>query len=114
MSPASGEFEKHAVTTNAKTLGNPRVRILNVGDTGFDTPSNSVGNHANQSHDGAHSGARGDVTDAQLARLIEVWPALSDDVKAEILALVGLRPYDVDDLGDVTSEVASVEKGMAR
>ena len=107
-------METQAVTTNAKPLGNPRVRILNVGDTGFDTPSNSVGNHANQSHDGAHSGARNQVDDTSLARLIAVWPALSDDAKAEILALAGLRPYDVDDLGDVTSEVASVEKGMAR
>ena len=100
----------HDCTANAKTLEFPRVLAEKLGDTGFDSSSNSAGNHANQSHDGAHSGARGDVTDAQLARLIEVWPALSDDVKAEILALVGLRPDDVDDLDAVTSEAVSVEK----
>ena len=36
-------------------------------------------------------------------RLIEVWRALSDDVKAEILSLAGLRPDDVDDFNDVTA-----------
>ena len=46
-------------------------------------------------------------------RLIAVWPALSDDARVEILALAGLRPDDVDDFNDVTSETASVEKGLA-
>ena len=36
--------------------------------------------------------------------LIEVWPALSADVKGEILTLAGLHPYDVDHLNDVTRE----------
>ena len=47
-------------------------------------------------------------------KLIEAWLALSDDVKAEILTLAGLRPDDVDDFNDATSETASVEKGLAR
>lgn len=44
------------------------------------------------------------VSDARLVKLIEVWPALADDVKAEILGLAG---YDVDDLYDVTTEATS-------
>ena len=39
-------------------------------------------------------------------RLIEVWPGLADDVKAEILkilTLAGLRPDEVDDFNDVTT-----------
>ena len=43
------------------------------------------------------------VSDPRLARLIEVWPALADDVKGEMLTLAGLRPYDVDDVNDVTT-----------
>ena len=42
------------------------------------------------------------LADVRLARLIEVWPALSDDVKAEILTRAGVRPDDVDDFNDVT------------
>jgi hypothetical protein len=42
------------------------------------------------------------VADAELARLIEVWPALGDDVRGEILTLARLRPDDVDDFHDVT------------
>lgn len=38
------------------------------------------------------SDSLGDVFDPWLARLIEVWPALGDDVKGEILTLAGLRP----------------------
>ncbi len=47
------------------------------------------------------------VTDPRLARLIEVWPALADDVKGEMLTLAGLRPDDVDDFNDVTTGMAS-------
>lgn len=36
--------------------------------------------------------------------LIEVWPALGEDVKGEILRLAG---YDVDDLNDVKTEGTS-------
>ena len=49
------------------------------------------------------------VSDPWLARLIEVWPALADDVKGELLTLAGLRPYDVDDFNDVT--VLETEQG---
>ena len=34
------------------------------------------------------------VSDPWLAWLIEVWPALADGVKGEMLTLAGLRPYD--------------------
>jgi hypothetical protein len=44
-------------------------------------------------------------------KLIEVWPALSDDVKGEILRLVS---DDVDDLNDVTTEMALGENGVSR
>ena len=51
------------------------------------------------------------LSDSRLVKLIEVWPALSDDVKAEILTLAGLRPDDVD---DVTSDTASVGESLSR
>lgn len=60
-------------------------------------------------HDGAHSGARDRVDDSWLARLIEVWPSLSDVVRGEILAMAGLRPDDVDDLNDVAASVVHHE-----
>ncbi len=31
------------------------------------------------------------ISDARLVKLIEVWPALADDVKGEMLTLAGLR-----------------------
>ena len=108
--PESGVLETHGVTTNAKTLGNPRVLALNVGDTGFDSLSNSAGNVANQSRDGAHSGARNRLDDTALSRLIEVWPNLSDDVKGEILTLARLRADDVDDFYEVAETVANHER----
>ena len=49
----------------------------------------------------SQSDSLGGVSDSRLARLIEVWPALADDVKGEMLTLAGLRPYDVDDFNDV-------------
>ena len=42
-------------------------------------------------------------------KLIEVWPALSEDVKGEILRLAG---DDVDDLNDVTTEMGLGESGV--
>ena len=43
----------------------------------------------------SQSDSLGGIVDSRLARLIEVWPALDDDVKAEI---VRLARYDVDDV----------------
>lgn len=80
-----------------------------MGDTGFDSPSNSAGNVGFDHSDGAHSGARNRVDDSSLARLIEGWPFLSDAVRREILAMVGLRPDDVDDLNDVAARVVHHE-----
>ncbi len=45
------------------------------------------------------------VSDSRLVRLIEVWPALGDDVKSEILRLAG---YD-----DVTTDAASGGNGVS-
>ena len=39
----------------------------------------------------SQSDSLGGVSDPRLARLIEVWPALADDVKGEMLTLAGLR-----------------------
>ena len=43
------------------------------------------------------------LADDWLLKLVEVWMALADDVKGEILSLAGLRPDDVDDFNDVTA-----------
>ena len=43
------------------------------------------------------------LADDWLVKLVEVWMALADDVKGEILSLAGLRPDDVDDFNDVTA-----------
>lgn len=64
--------------------------------------------------DDALSDARGRVSqveDARLAKLIDVWPALGDDVKAVILSLAGQRPDDVDDGSDVNAGVGSIRCG---
>ena len=45
------------------------------------------------------------ISDARLVKLIEVWPALADDVKGEMLALAGLRPDDVDDFKNLGTDV---------
>ena len=39
---ASGDFEAHTVTTNAKTLGKPRVSVFSMGDTGFEPVTSTV------------------------------------------------------------------------
>jgi hypothetical protein len=103
---ATRSVEPPAIASKAKTLRNSGGFAENVGDTGFDSPSNSSGNPANPSRDGAHSGARNRVDDTWLARLIDVWPGLSDDVRGEILRLAGLRADDVDDLNGVGAAVA--------
>ncbi len=52
------------------------------------------------------------VSDPRLARLIEVWPALADDVKGEMLRLAGCC---VDDLkNDVVTDVELAGGGELR
>jgi hypothetical protein len=62
----------------------------------------SSGNSQGYDQGDAESDAVCVVSDPWLARLIEVWPALADDVKGEMLTLAGLKPHDVDDFNDVT------------
>ncbi len=62
-------------------------------------PHETTGNVGGDEKRGAHSGARGD---SRLVKLIEVWPALTDDLKTDILTLAGLRPYDFDDVTETT------------
>lgn len=50
-------------------------------------------------------------SDARLVKLIEVWPALSDDVKGEIVRLAGLLPDGLNDVDDLSSE-RSLGDGM--
>ena len=45
--------------------------------------------------------ARDRVADLRLARLIEVWPMLSEETRDAIATLVGDDSHDVDDLNDV-------------
>ncbi len=40
--PASGRFETHRVTENAKTLGNSRVLVSSMGDEGLEPPTSTV------------------------------------------------------------------------
>lgn len=49
----------------------------------------------------SRSDSLGVVSDPRLAWLIDVWPALAEDVKGEMLMLAGLRPDDVDDFNGV-------------
>ncbi|MFM9961557.1 MAG: hypothetical protein ACKV2Q_10060 [Planctomycetaceae bacterium] len=71
-------------------------------------------NHAVDGQGDSQSDSLGGVSDSRLARLIEVWPALADDVKGEMLTLAGLRPYDVDDFNDVRTDVAPVGERESR
>lgn len=81
---------------------------------GLNTPHDSRDNSPIGGQDDALSDARGgfsQVEDARLAKLINVWPALGDDVKAAILSLAGQWPDDVDDWSDVNAGVGSVGCG---
>jgi hypothetical protein len=49
----------------------------------------------------AESDAVSVISDTGLAKLVTLWPTLTDEVQAQILMLAGLRPDDVDDLNDV-------------
>lgn len=59
---------------------------------------------AGKSQIDGHGDVKSDAfSDVRLQKLIEVWPTLSDDVKGEIVRLVG---NDVDDLNDVAGDIA--------
>jgi hypothetical protein len=51
---------------------------------GIEEPAHSPGNLSLSENGGAESGA----DSADLARIIDVWPTLPDDLKAAILALI--------------------------
>ena len=68
--------------------------------TGAELSPESTGKSQVDGQGDANSDA---LSDDWLVKLVEVWPALVDDVKAEILSLAGLRPDDVDDFNDVTA-----------
>lgn len=73
---------------------------------GAEQSQNIAGNSAIEAQDDALSDARRDLCqfdDARLAKLIDAWPALADDVKGQILTLAGLRANDADDLNGVTA-----------
>ena len=77
------------------------VRLSEVPPVGAEQLQDSAG----KSRFGDQGDAESDAfSDSRLVKLIEVWPALSDDLKAEILRLVS---DDVDDLNDVTTDSAS-------
>ena len=96
--PDCGRFETHRVTTNARTLGNPRVLVLYVGDTGFDSPHDFTGKNADRvkcdAESDASSEARGDGDllladdDAGLASIVEAWPMLTVDARQAMVAFV--------------------------
>ncbi len=70
------------------------------------------GKTANALEGDAESDAVCVVSDSRLARLNEVWPTLSDDVKGEIARLAGLRPDDLNDIDDLTPAMAHDEVTM--
>lgn len=85
-----------------------------VPPTGAELSQDSAGKSTIDDQGDAESDAVCVVSDSRLARLIEVWPALAEDVKGEMLTLAGLRPDDVDDFNDVRTDVAPVGDGGAR
>lgn len=75
-----------------------RNRLTRIAEAGLETLQDFTGNSRVLISGDADSDA---LLDSRLARLIEVWPALADDVRSEILRLAGLRSYDVDDFKDM-------------
>lgn len=75
--------------------------VSEVPPQGAEQSQHLAGNSTVGNQGDAESDAVCVVSDPRLARLIEVWPALAEDVKGEMLTLAGLRPYDVDDFNDV-------------
>jgi hypothetical protein len=62
-----------------------------MGVTGLEQPAKSSANAAEMVQGGAESGALGvenTPVDAQLASVVEVWPKLSEPIKAGILAMI--------------------------
>ena len=76
------------------------VNTNTVAEAGLETSSDFAGNSTIGRQGDSQSDSLGGIVDPRLARLIEVWPVLDDDVKAEI---VRLASYDVDDLNDLTT-----------
>ena len=87
---------------------------LSVPPRGAELSQESPGKSQVAGQGDSQSDSLGGVVDPWLARLIEVWPALADDVKGEMLTLAGLRPYDVDDFNDVRTDVAPVGQRESR
>lgn len=83
-------------------------RILHkiaVPPTGVEQSQDSPGISGSVAQSDALSDARGvlcHVDDVRLARLIDVWPALEDAVKGEILTLAGSWPTTLTTGSDVT------------
>ncbi len=73
-----------------------------------------AGNSTAGNQGDAESDAVYGVSDPRLARLIEVWPALAEDVKGEMLTLAGLRPDDVDDFNNLGTGVTTVGERESR
>ena len=71
-----------------------------IPSTGAELSQDSAGESQVAGQGDAESDA---FSDARLVKMVEVWSSLSEEVKGEILRLVG---DDVDDLNDVTSEMA--------
>ena len=93
-SPASGGFETHGLTTNAKTFENPQILVCSVDDTGFDSPHVNTTKTVDRGQSGAHSGARSDADalladdDTDLAVIVAAWPKLSRDVRQAVFSLI--------------------------
>ena len=99
-------------TKNAATSS--VLRRSEVAEAGIETSTDFAGNSTIGRQGDSQSDSLGGVSDPRLARLIEVWPALAEDVKGEMLALAGIRPYDVDDFNDVETDVAPVGERESR
>jgi hypothetical protein len=56
--------------------------------TGFELPSDCTGKALVSHHGGAQSGALGDKTAPDRAKVVKAWPVIPPTVKARILALI--------------------------
>lgn len=75
---------------------------MRIAEAGLETSTDFARNSTIGRQGDSQSDSLGGVSDPWLARLIEVWPALAEDVKGEMLTLAGLRPYGVDDFNGVS------------